>query len=186
MATLTGPADGFSAGGFILIDDTNQPGIYRLDVPAGAFATGAFEVVISVKATGCRTVSRQINLVDVNNQVAYAPNVAASGVGGLLDTLYINGSSTAAANLALSAAAIVVGIANSGTTTSIPSVSCTPIGTVADQFKGRIMIFRSDTTTTALRGQATDITASSNAAAPTFTVTPLTTAPASGDVFVIV
>lgn len=84
MATLTGPADGFSAGGFILIDNTNQPGIYRLDVPAGAFATGAFEVVISVKATGCRTVSRQINLVNINNQVAYVPNVAAADVGGLL------------------------------------------------------------------------------------------------------
>lgn len=83
MATLTGPADGFSAGGFILIDDTNQPGIYRLDVPAGAFATGAFEVVISVKATGCRTVSRQINLVNINNQVAYVPNAAADAAGGL-------------------------------------------------------------------------------------------------------
>ena len=81
MATLTGPADGFSAGGFILIDDTNQPGIYRLDVPAGAFATGAFEVVISVKATGCRTVSRQINLVNTNNQVAAADDAILTVLG---------------------------------------------------------------------------------------------------------
>ncbi len=34
-----------------------------------------------------------------------------------------------------------------------------------------------------VRGQATDITASSNASNPTFTVTALTTAPASGDTF---
>lgn len=185
-ATLASPSGAFSAGGFVAIENTTNPGIYRLDIPDNAFVTGAYDVAVTIVPSGCRSATRSFDLVDVNNQVAYAPNVAASGVGGLLDTLYINGSSTAAANLALSAAAIVVGIANSGTTTSIPSVSCTPIGTVADQFKGRIMIFRSDTTTTALRGQATDITASSNAAAPTFTVTPLTTAPASGDVFVIV
>ncbi len=73
-----------------------------------------------------------------------------------------------------------------GTTTSVVSSSCTPAGGVADQFKGRILIFTNDTTTAALRGQATDITASSNSATPTFTVSALTTAPASGDVFVIV
>ena len=39
---------------------------------------------MTVKATGCRTVSRLFNLVDINNQVACLPNVAAGGVGGLL------------------------------------------------------------------------------------------------------
>lgn len=52
-----------------------------------------------------------------------------------------------------------------------------------DQFKGRIVTFLADTTTAALRGQATDITAST--AGGVLTVTALTTAPASGDTFVI-
>lgn len=71
-------------------------------------------------------------------------------------------------------------------TTSIPTSALTPAGAVLDQFKGRVLIFDKDTTTAALRGQASDITGSSNAATPTLTVTALTTAPASGDTFVIV
>jgi len=72
------------------------------------------------------------------------------------------------------------------TTTNIVTSACSPSGAVADQFKGRIVIFDANTTTAALRGQATDITASTNAATPELTVTALTTAPASGDTFVIV
>lgn len=83
MATLASAGAAYSSGGFILVDDTNQPGIYRFDVPDAAFVTGAEEVVVTVKATGCRTVSRLFNLVDVNNQTAYAPNVAAGATNGL-------------------------------------------------------------------------------------------------------
>lgn len=83
-ATLASAAAAHSDGGFILVNDTTNPGLYRLDVPDAAFATGAPEVIITIVATGCRIVSRQVNLVDINNQVAYAPNAAASGVGGLL------------------------------------------------------------------------------------------------------
>jgi hypothetical protein len=49
----------------------------------------------------------------------------------------------------------------------------------------RMPFFADDTTTTALRGQATDITDYVHATL-TFTVTALTTAPQSGDTFVIV
>lgn len=72
------------------------------------------------------------------------------------------------------------------TTTSIPTSAMSPATSVADQVKGRIVIFDHDTTTAALRGQATDITASSASATPTLTVTALTTAPVSGDTFTIV
>lgn len=83
MATLASASAAHSDGGFILVDDTNQPGVYRLDIPDAAVATGAPEVVITLKATGCRTVSRLINLVNINNQVAYVPNAAADAAGGL-------------------------------------------------------------------------------------------------------
>jgi hypothetical protein len=98
--------------------------------------------------------------------------------------LSTNGDATATAQEAKATRAIGRGtVAAGGTTTSVPTSAFVPNGAAADQFKGRIITFDADTTTAALRGQATDITASSNAAAPTFTVTALTTAPASGDTF---
>ncbi|KKM75163.1 hypothetical protein LCGC14_1392980 [marine sediment metagenome] len=54
--------------------------------------------------------------------------------------------------------------------------------TVNDQFNGRIITFRKDTTTANLRGQQTDITGST-AATNTLTITALTNAPQSGDIF---
>jgi hypothetical protein len=87
----------------------------------------------------------------------------------------------------LEAKTVLTGTVTTGaSTTSVPTSALSVSGAAADQFKGRIIIFDNDTTTAALRGQATDITASSNAATPTFTVTALTTAPASGDTFRIV
>ena len=60
--------------------------------------------------------------------------------------------------------------------------------TVADQFKGRLIQFARTTTTAALRGQMTDITASTAPGSGNvgLTFTALTTAPASGDTFAIV
>lgn len=102
------------------------------------------------------------------------------------NVLSLNGDATSAANIAKTTKAIGRGtVSGSPSTTSIPTSACSPSGAVADQFKGRIITFDAATATTALRGQATDITASSNSATPTFTVTALTTAPASGDTFSI-
>ncbi len=74
-------------------------------------------------------------------------------------------------------------VGSSATTTSIPTSSLDPAASATDQFKGRILIFDKDTATAALRGQATDITASTSGG--TLTVTALSTAPASGDTFII-
>ena len=98
--------------------------------------------------------------------------------------LAINGQTGGVAGLDRSTRAIAVGtVGTSASTTSIPTSALSPAASVADQFKGRIVIFDSGTTTAALRGQATDITASSSGG--TLTVTALTTAPASGDTFTI-
>ena len=89
------------------------------------------------------------------------------------------------ARLGRSAMGIVLGTATTGgTTTSIPTSSLDPSATATDQFKGRVVIFDKDTTTAALRGQATDITASTSGG--TLTVTALSTAPVNGDTFTIV
>ena len=44
--TVTGA---FSSGGFVEVDSTNMPGVYRLDVPNAAFATGVDKVVVMLK-----------------------------------------------------------------------------------------------------------------------------------------
>lgn len=75
-------------------------------------------------------------------------------------------------------------VTTGGTTTSVPTSSLSPAAAVTDQFKGRTVIFDDDTTTAALRGQATDITGSTSGG--TLTVTALTTAPVNGDTFRIV
>lgn len=148
---------------------------------SGFFAVGSwYWVVVSAITVDSQTVT----FLAATFRIA-----PAEGITGYpkTDQHAINADATAAANLAKSAAAIATCTASgTPTTTSIPTSACTPAGAVADQFKGRVIIFRDDTTTTALRGQATVITASSNAAAPTFTVVALTTAPASGDTFIIV
>lgn len=71
-------------------------------------------------------------------------------------------------------------------TTSFTASTMSPSGVDADQFKGRILVFDNTTTTTALQGQATDITANTGAALPVFTYTALTSAPQSGDTASIV
>lgn len=100
------------------------------------------------------------------------------------DVTKINGNASSASNLQRSTLAIGVGTADTGsTTTAIATSSLTPAAIVVDQFKGRIVTFDDATTTTALRGQATDITGSSTGGV--LTVTALTNAPAAGDTFTI-
>lgn len=79
-----------------------------------------------------------------------------------------------------------VGSGTTPSTTQFTASALTPAGAAADQFKGRIIIFDIATSTAALRGQATDITANTSASLPLFTFSTLTTAPSSGDTFSIV
>lgn len=101
------------------------------------------------------------------------------------NTDQVDGVATSAARLARSTQAIVLGtVGAASTTTSIVTSSLDPAAAVIDQFKGRVVIFDQATTTANLRGQATDITAST--ALGVLTCTALTTAPVSGDTFTIV
>jgi phage baseplate assembly protein W len=85
MATLASASAAWSSGGFILVDDTNCPGLYRFDVPDAAFATGAGvdRVIVSVKVTGAIEEHIEFLLTDWNKQVASIPNAAAEAAGGL-------------------------------------------------------------------------------------------------------
>jgi hypothetical protein len=74
-------------------------------------------------------------------------------------------------------------VGSGSTTTSIVTSSLSPAAAVASQFIGRVVLFNSTTTTVNLRGQSTKITASTSGGV--LTVDPLTTAPVSGDTFLI-
>jgi hypothetical protein len=91
---------------------------------------------------------------------------------------------TAIQNLQFTVPAIGRGTCTTGgSTTSVTTSAFSPAGAVANQFANRVILFDKTTATAALQGQITKISASTNAAAPTFTVAALTTAPASGDTF---
>lgn len=122
---------------------------------------------------------------DTNDIQARLP---AALVGGRMDANLgaINNSTTAVTGFHRAVKGNVIGTVGAGsTTTSIVTSSLLPVGSVADKFKGRYLVFADDTTTVNLRGQATEITANTSAAAPTFTVVALTTAPVSTDTFSI-
>ena len=58
LVTLASASAVYSSGGFILVDDTNMPGVYRCDFPDAAFASGVDEV------------SLQLVVASANNAVA--------------------------------------------------------------------------------------------------------------------
>lgn len=97
----------------------------------------------------------------------------------------ISANNTDAENRFLSAVkGNVLGTVSTGsTTTSIVTSALDPAASATDQFKGRILIFANNTTTANLRGQGTDITAST--AGGVLTVSALSHAPANGDTFTI-
>lgn len=100
------------------------------------------------------------------------------------DVIRINSLSGGVARFERALRAITTGtVGSASTVTSVVTSSLDPSATITDQFKGLILAFDKDTTTAALRGQKTDITASSTGGV--LTVTSLTTAPVSGDLFTI-
>jgi hypothetical protein len=91
LATLASATAAWSSGGFIAVDGTNMPGLYRLDLPDAVLATGVDEVVVMLKgATNMEVVVLEIQLVsfDPNDSVRAGltalPNAAAQAAGGLL------------------------------------------------------------------------------------------------------
>jgi hypothetical protein len=102
----------------------------------------------------------------------------------------INGSTIAAAQLALSTQSICSGTIGSGSTTTsfVTSALVNPASlTDTNQLVGRTIIFLGIAGNSGhVQAQATNITASSTGSTPTISSTnPLTTAPSSGDLFVV-
>lgn len=90
LATLASASAAHADGGFILVDDTNMPGLYRLDVQDAAFVTGVDQVVVQIDpgaARVCAPVLVDITDVDFRDSVRAGmtalPNAAADAAGGV-------------------------------------------------------------------------------------------------------
>ena len=90
LATLGSASVAHSDGGFILVDDTNMPGLYRLDVPDAAFLTGVDQLVVQIDpgaARVCAPVLVDVTDVDLRDSVRAGmtalPNAAADAAAGL-------------------------------------------------------------------------------------------------------
>ena len=90
LATLASATAAYSSGGFIAVDGTNMPGLYRLDLPDAVLASGVNEVVVMLRgAANMEPVVLEIQLtsVDINDSVraglSALPNAAATAAGGL-------------------------------------------------------------------------------------------------------
>jgi hypothetical protein len=82
LATQTVTGD-HSDGGFVEIDATNMPGVYRLDLPDAVCATGVPSVVVMLKgATNMSPVVLEIQLTD------FDLNTAAITVDGIADAVW--------------------------------------------------------------------------------------------------
>ena len=92
VVTIASASTAHADGSFILVDDTNMPGLYRFDVPDAAFATGVDQVVIqlvvaSAKNAVCAPIMVDLTDVDLRDSVRAGltalPNAAAEAAGGL-------------------------------------------------------------------------------------------------------
>jgi hypothetical protein len=55
----------YASGGWVEVDSTNQPGLYRFDCPDAAFvyASGVTKVLVTITATGAHSETKEIELV---------------------------------------------------------------------------------------------------------------------------
>ena len=108
-----------------------------------------------------------------------------SGAGAYDNTVspVVNAAQISAPRISDAIAGIGTGTAApGGSTTSIPTSALDPSPTVSDQFIDRVVTFRSDTATAALRNHTTLI---QGVTGTTLTVRTMPAAPAAGDVFTI-
>ena len=92
LITLGSASVAHSDGGFILVDDTNMPGLYRCDYPDAAFATGVDQVfcqIVVASANNAIAAPILIDITDVDLRdsvrggMTALPNAAADAAGGL-------------------------------------------------------------------------------------------------------
>jgi len=78
LITLASASATHADGGFILVDDTNMPGLYRCDYPDAAFVTGIDEVICQIVVASAKNAVASPIFVEVtDNQAQTADHTAA-------------------------------------------------------------------------------------------------------------
>jgi hypothetical protein len=90
LATLANAQAAWSSGGFVAVDGTNMPGLYRLDIPNAVLAAGVDTCYVQIRgATNMVPVDIEIQLTSMNlndavrGALTALPNANAEAVGGL-------------------------------------------------------------------------------------------------------
>jgi len=139
--TVTGA---FSSGGWVEVDSTNMPGVYRFDVPDAVFAAGAEKAIVMVSgASGMAPVVMEYDLTaydpydTVRLGLTAIPNVASGSAGALIT------SGTGTAQLSVSSGAVTVGTNSDKTGYSLSSTqtfnTTGSVGSVAGDVGGNVV-----------------------------------------------
>jgi hypothetical protein len=174
---------------------TNTPAVVsagsamvKLALTAAEMTADIIAYLISSTTTGAKSAFGVI-YTETSQIRDLEARLPAALVGGRVDANLgaINNQTAGVAAFERATQAIVTGtVAAGATSTVIPTSSMDPAITVADQLKGRVMLFPKDTATTGLRGQGGRIESNTSGGTITLmTEDALSVVPASGDKFVI-
>lgn len=130
LATQTATG-AFSSGGFVAVDGTNMPGLYRLDIPDAVLATGVNSAYIMLKgATNMEPCVLEIELTTIDLQAATVPANAthfagtayATALAAEVDAVWdeqVDGTVTARQSVRLANSALAGKASGLGTTTAV-------------------------------------------------------------------
>ena len=127
LSNLAAVDSAYSSGGVKEVDATNQPGLYRLDVPDAALIAGADWVVFSIVVAGSIP-------VDVPVALPTYATLAAALLGTVIET---EGSYTVKQALSVMLAALAGVTASSGATLKTPNGAATRIAATIDGSNNR-------------------------------------------------
>ena len=68
LITLASASAAHADGGFILVDDTNMPGLYRCDYPDAAFASGVDQAMLQIVVASAKNAVASPIFVDLSSQ----------------------------------------------------------------------------------------------------------------------
>ena len=186
LVVTTGTINGVSVAGTVVGAFSLGASAAAADLANGTDGLGAIKTdTAAILVETGTTIPGTITTLQADTDDIQARLPAALVFGRMDSDMGAISTSTAAADaLELSTEAIVAGAAAAGTLSTTEMTTDLTVS-VAGQYNGRIIIFQSDTTTAALRNQATDINATTVLNGK-LGFTALTTEPVNGDKFIIV
>lgn len=130
LATQT-TTGAWSSGGFVEIDSTNMPGVYRFDIPDAVFASGVNSVVVMLKgAANMEPCVMEFNLTGFELQASLSTQTVAAVSGSVGSVTGAVGSVTSSVNVGQLAGQTVTAAAGVTFPTSIASPTNITAGTI--------------------------------------------------------